>query len=234
MHEYVLVDTRQSDVADSILGVYSTMEEALASVGLTVHDELEPHGLAIVMPDHPALRRNSRAVKVMHKPMSEREKLLDVLHRASQSLNMNSKINQNGRIKFSVHPYGETYGDTKEFLLREIAQGALSSDMADDREKDIPFSAGNLGILDFGYYFESKDGIYDIITEEEVDILSDSVADFLKEYGLIVHHDDGPDGFGHYKPWYVNGKTPISLDYGLDEINDLHPYSALRMEEFLR
>ena len=60
MHEYVLVDTKQSDVGDSILGVFKTMEAALASVGLTVYDELEPHGLAIVMPDHPALRRNMR------------------------------------------------------------------------------------------------------------------------------------------------------------------------------
>lgn len=165
---------------------------------------------------------------------TERQKLLDVLDKASDHLNMAELLNQDGRIKFNVHPYGETEFDDKDTLLDRIAKGELSSDMTiyeNTREKDIPFSVGNLGILDFGYSFETEDWENDILTDEEEDRINDSVAHILKDYGLIVHHDDGPQGFGHYKPWYVDGKTPISLDYGLDEINDLHPYSALRTKQ---
>ena len=161
---------------------------------------------------------------------SEREKLSDVLSQAMDHLNASELLTQDGRINFSVHAYGESEFIDRDEVKRMKEEGELEP-IDENREKDIPFNTSGIDILDFGMHFEPKDWQNDDLTEEEKDKLHASVAHILKEYGLIVHHDDDIYGFGHYAPWYVDGKTPTSLEYGLDEITDLHPYSALREQE---
>lgn len=171
------------------------------------------------------MRRKSASTR-----KNQREKLLDLLDETTDHLNMAELLNQDGRINFSVHAYGETDGIDYNAVKQMKEDGKLAA-IDDRREKDIPFRTQGIDFLDFGYFFETKDWKNDILTEEEEEKINDSVAHILKDYGLIVHHDDGANGFGHYAPWYVDGKTPTRLEYGLDEITDLHPYSALREQE---
>jgi hypothetical protein len=160
---------------------------------------------------------------------SERYKLNKLLTEATDHLNA-SKLTQNGRINFTVHGYGESDLIDRNEVKQMKEKGELEP-IEVGREKDIPFRTQGIEFLDFGYFFETKDWKNDILTEEEEWEICASVADFLEQYELIVHHDDGPYGFGHYAPWYVDGKTPTRIEYGLDEITDLHPYSALREQE---
>lgn len=154
--------------------------------------------------------------------------MLDVLSKATDDLNA-SNLAENGRINFNVHAYGENEWIDYNAVRQMVVDGELAA-IEVGREKDIPFRTQGIDFLDFGYFFETKDWEKDILTGDEEDMLGMAVADFLEEYGLIIHHNDGYQGFGHYRPWYVDGKTPTRLEYGLDEITDLHPYSALKAD----
>ena len=203
---FVLINTRTDDVANSILGLFDTFEAALSSQGLTVYDELEPLGLAIVQPDHPLYpRKNARGKKVMHQPPDLKSRITDELQK---------KYNND-------HIWVGEYGEG--FEPHSIPLDLYDSDGEINWDSDPT-------ALDFALTIQEPwRGIG--VDNEEAEAIQEGAIEILDDYGFMVTTTDGGHyAFGIYKPWYNQryidkvSKEYQHGGYGLKDMTSLHPY----------